>query len=256
VEKKRVYLTVDGVNIAAEVYFPKQISYERCPALCVCHGIPAGPPDPNDKGYPLLAQRFCTAGFVTMLFNFRGTGPSGGNLDMLGWSRDLEAAIDYLYHLSEVDKEHLALMGFSGGAAVSVYVAAHEPRVSSIVLCACPSRFDFLPTLAGEQPIVEHFRSIGTIRDPNFPPSAEQWLKGFEVIAPIHWIDKISPRPILIIHGEEDEIVNVSHARALHHKAGKPKNMIIIEGAQHRLRHDKKAMDAAFEWLKITADID
>ena len=255
-EKREIYLTVDGINIASEVYFPEQVNLEKCPALCVCHGIPAGTPDPNDKGYPLLAQRFCAAGFVTMIFNFRGTGSSGGNLDMLGWARDLEAAIDYLYNLSEVDKERLGLMGFSGGAAVAVYVAAHEPRVSSVVLCACPSRFDFLSDFAGGQPIIEHFRDIGTIRDPDFPPSAERWLEGFETIAPVRWIDKISPRPILIIHGERDELVNVSHARDLHRKAMDPKDMIIIEGAEHRLRQDKRAMDIALEWLKVTANID
>ena len=92
----------------------------------------------------MLAERICLQGFAVFIFNFRGTGASGGNLGILGWTRDLKATIDYLCTLPEVDGSHLSLLGFSGGAAVSVYVAAQDKRVSSIVTCACPAEFTFL----------------------------------------------------------------------------------------------------------------
>jgi len=93
--KKAVALKVDSIDILGQLYLPGNKS--RYPTVCVCHGIPAGtPPDPNDRGYPELAERICREGFAVFIFNFRGTGASGGNFDILGWTRDLKAIVDYL----------------------------------------------------------------------------------------------------------------------------------------------------------------
>ena len=99
---KEIRLKADGLELAGELHVPSRARDH--PALCICHGIPAAPPDPTDRGYTLLAQRFCHAGFISLIFNFRGAGRSEGNLDILGWSRDLQAALDFLYNLEEVDK--------------------------------------------------------------------------------------------------------------------------------------------------------
>jgi len=249
-EKRGISLTVEGINIVGELYLPEE-GGKALPALCICHGIPSGKPaDPTDGGYPLLAEKFCTAGFVTLIFNFRGTGASGGNFDIMGWVKDLEAAIDYLYSCPEVNSSRLCLMGFSGGAVVSAYVAAHDPRVSKVVLCACPTGFRDLADQEWWRPQIDHFRHIGIIRDKDFPPSADRWLKGFNHAAPLHWIDKIAPRPLLILQGEEDDLVEVSQAWRLYEKAREPKEIAIIKGGGHKLRLSQEAMDTALKWLK------
>ena len=246
--RREFSLTVEGVNIVGQLYLPRG-SGETSPALCICHGIPSGKPaDPADGGYPLLAERFCSAGFVTLIFSFRGTGASAGNLDLLGWVRDLEAVINYLESCPEVDKARLYLMGFSGGAAVSAYVAAHDQRVARVILCACPAEFTILAKQMGSA--VDHFRRIGVIRDKNFPPSLDEWLKGFEYIAPIRWVDKIAPRPLLILYGQEDDLVEVGQVWRLYETAKEPKEIVIIEGGGHKLRLSERAMDIALEWLK------
>ena len=249
--KDRVLLKVDNLKLAGEVYVP-ELAAQPCPAICICHGIPAVPYNPDEqdeRGYPVLAERFCTAGFVTLIFNFRGAGQSQGNLDLLGWSRDLKAAIDYLYSLEEVDKSSLSLAGFSGGAAVSVYVAASDVRISSVIALACPADFIFLQSNKPES-VINRFRSIGVIRDKDFPPSIDDWLDGFNTISPIRWIDKISPRPLLLIHGDKDEVVPVENAFKLYEQAKGPKHIVIISGAGHRLRLEEKAVDTAVNWLR------
>lgn len=247
-QKRAVCLEVDNIKIIGELYIPEEEGKQSYPALCICHGIPAGrSPDPADGGYPLLAEKFYHAGFVTMVFNFRGTGLSGGNIDLWGWTRDLQAVLDYLYALSGVDKSYFWLMGFSGGAAVSTYVASQDHRVTSVVLCACPAHFQFLEKTHS---LVEHFRRIGLIRDKGFPPSIEEWRERFERVTPLLWIDKISPRPLLIIHGKQDKVVEVSHAHALYQKAGIPKRIAIVEGGEHKLRLNEEAMHIALEWLR------
>ena len=247
-EVREIGLEVDGLRLVGELHVPSRDQVH--PALCICHGIPATPPDPADRGYAQLAQRFCQAGFTTLIFNFRGTGRSEGNLDILGWSRDLQAAIDFLHCLDEVDRTRLCLLGFSGGAAVSVYVAAQDPRVSAAVTCACPADFHSLSQKETPFHTIQRFRQIGAIRDEDFPPSIEDWQKGFEMITPINWIDRISPRPILLVHGDADELIPLDHAGKLYKKAKEPRELRIIQGAKHRMRVEKAAMDFALDWLK------
>jgi dipeptidyl aminopeptidase/acylaminoacyl peptidase len=247
-EIKEIRLKADGLELAGELHIPSRDKVH--PALCICHGIPAVPHDPNDKGYTLLAQYFCHAGFITLIFNFRGTGKSQGNFDILGWSRDLQAALDFLYNLKETDKTRFCLLGFSGGAAVSVYTAAHDPRISSVVTCACPADFRSLPQRETPQDTIHRFRQIGAIRNKDFPPSIEEWQRGFETISPIKWIDKISPRPLLLVHGDADELIPLEHAYKLYQKAKEPKELKIISGAKHKMRLEKAAMAFVLDWLK------
>ena len=241
-------LTVDEISIVGELHLPEEGG--PSPALCICHGIPSGKPaDPADRGYPHLAEQFCSSGFITAIFNFRGTGTSGGNFDMMGWGRDIETVLDFLYSRSEVDRSRLCLMGFSGGAAASAYVAAHDRRVTKTVLCACPAEFRGFISPRRSDFSIDHFRQIGLIRDEKFPHSLDDWLDNFREITPIKWIDQISPRPVLILQGENDDLVEASQAWRLYEKAKEPKLITIIGGAGHKLRLSDKAMHVALEWL-------
>jgi len=247
---KNVTLEVDGITISGLLYLPGDETHY--PTVCICHGIPSGnSPAPGDGGYPALAERICRKGFTVLIFNFRGTGNSGGNLDIMGWTRDLEAAINYLWSLPEVDKSHLSLLGFSGGAAVSVYVAAQDNRVSGVAACACPAEFIFSTKTDEAQSVVDHFRSIGAIRDVDFPQSAEEWFNGFKLVKPIEYVAGIAPRSLLLVHGNQDETVDISHAYRLYERAGEPKQIAIIDGAGHRLRQEDRVVAAVLDWLKV-----
>jgi len=248
---RKVVINVEGINISGQLHLPE--SRAPYPTVGVCHGIPAHRPDPGDDkdGYSLLAERICREGFAVLIFNFRGTGNSGGNLDMLGWTRDLKAVIDYLYALPEVDRSCLSLLGFSGGAAVSVYVAARDSRVLGVAACACPAEFGFVNDVDRPSSVVAHFRDIGVIRDEDFPPLAEEGLNGFRVVRPIEYVAEIAPRPLLLVHGRRDETVDVSQARKLYEKALEPKQLTILDGAGHRLRQDDRAVAVVIDWLKL-----
>ena len=248
-EVRPVNWKVEDIVIVGELRLPEGAA--RSPALCICHGIPSGKPaDPNDKGYPDLADRFCRAGFVTLIFNFRGTGPSGGNFDMMGWVHDLQGAIDYLHSCPRVDRSRICLMGFSGGAAASVYVAAQDTRVARLVLCACPAEFHRIVADKKADLSVERFRQIGLIRDTDFPASLDEWTNGFREIAPVNWIGRIAPRPLLMIQGKDDDLIDEEQAWRLYERAGEPKEIAIVAGAGHRLRLKNEAMDIALSWLK------
>ena len=219
--KEFVTLEVDGNIIAGWLYRPDDKG--RYPAVCLCHGIPSGnPPDLNDAGYPGLAEHVCRQGYAVMIFNFRGTGDSGGNLDILGWTRDLAAVIDYLSQSPGVDASRLFLVGFSAGAATSVYVASRDKRVAGVAACACPADFSLILEGEGWRSYIERFRSMGAIKDAGFPPSIEGWLDNFRAVTPLDHVAAIASRPLLLVHGDGDETVPLDHARRLYDKVGEP----------------------------------
>lgn len=248
--KRDTYFELEGIRLKGEIHTPDTGS-RSYPAVCLCHGLPRGRPSaPGDGGYPALAARFAESGFLTVIFNFRGAGESEGNFDMRGWTRDLEAVLDSVYRMDEVNRGSISLMGFSAGAAVAIYVAARDQRISSVVACACPtvSRIGTDRELA--QRMIAEFREVGIIKDVDFPPSLGDWMAGFNHVYSLEWVAKLTPRPILFIHGTDDDVVPVDSSRDLFSNAEEPKDIIIIQGAGHQLRLSEQAMDAALDWLK------
>lgn len=247
-----VALDVGGIELKGEIYLPAAGRGAKFPALLICHGVPRGirtAPDRN-QGYRFLAKYFSGAGFAAMIFNFRGTGESGGDFDLMGWTKDLQAVIDLFSSRPEVDPDKFYLLGFSGGAAVSVYVAARDLRVKAVALGACPAGFESLFPAERLPGIIKWARGLGIFRNPGFPEDPQRWLKDLHSVRPADYIQKISPRPLLLLHGDEDERVPVEHARQLYEKAGEPKKMVIIPGAGHQLRTEKRAVKEALAWLQ------
>jgi dipeptidyl aminopeptidase/acylaminoacyl peptidase len=57
----------------------------------------------------------------------------------------------------------------------------------------------------------------------------------------------------MVIHGEKDELVPVDQAWEIFHSLSGPKEIHIIDGADHRLtdsKHRQRAMDLTAEWFK------
>jgi pimeloyl-ACP methyl ester carboxylesterase len=242
----------DELKIVGQLFRPAA-QRPPFPCLVLCHGIPSGTKAPDDPGYPLFAERFRLQGFLVLFFNFRGTGESEGNFDLLGWARDLEGALDFLANRQEADPQRIYLMGFSGGAAVYTYVAAHRQEVAGLVSCASPADFGVLTTAQGLKEFWARARIAGIIRNPDFPSSFKDWKKSFHAVKPETWVKRIPPRPLLILHGTQDEVVGIDHARRLHEKVKGKAKFHLIEGAGHRLRVEPQAMDEAMAFLKKIA---
>jgi hypothetical protein len=48
-------------------------------------------------------------------------------------------------------------------------------------------------------------------------------------------VDRISPRPLLLVHGEDDAILPPLCSRNIHERAGEPKTLMVYPGAGHLL---------------------
>jgi fermentation-respiration switch protein FrsA (DUF1100 family) len=240
-------VTADGLTIRGTSLIHRDLA--RAPALVILHGIPRAKPVPGDESYRRIAERFARLGFLSAFFNFRGAGLSEGDLSLAGWTRDLEAVLASLRDCPECD-QRIVLLGFSAGASVAIYVAAHDPAVAAVVSVSSPADYSFLEKAMPLKGWVALFRELGLIRSPGFPPSLAAWQAEFVSLSPLPWVRLISPRPILFIHGEEDEVVPADHARALYDRAGEPRELILVPAGKHRLRVDPRALEIAENWLK------
>lgn len=217
------------------------------PGVIFCHGFPTGPLDARQSAgtIPQLMNRFANdLGWAAMCFTFRGCGGSEGDFSIQGWVDDIRAAIDYLE--SEVSPNGIWLVGTNTGAALALCVAADDPRVRGCALLG--ARADFDDWASQPRRFLEHAREIGAIRTPGFPASFDEWGRGFRRFRPMEAARRFAPRPLLVMHGEDDESVPVADSRMLAEFHGSAE-LRIIAGAGHRLRHDPRAVAVLSGWL-------
>jgi len=213
----------------------------------LCHGFPVGPIDARHSAgtFPELIDRIATEmGWVAMTFTFRGCGHSSGHFSLEGWVEDLAAAIDHL--VKEASPEGIWLVGTSTGGSLAVCTAAEDPRVRGVAVLA--ARADFDDWAAQPRRFLEHARDVGAIRDPSFPKNFDAWARELRSLRPLQAAAKLAPRPLLIVHGDDDDTVPTVDARLFAQAHGSAE-LRVIPGAGHRLRHDPRAVAVLLGWL-------
>lgn len=245
IEEKPFTVRVDGLLLSGRWFAADQEGKKPC--VLILHGIPRDKSGQHDESYSLLARRLAALGWISIWFNFRGAGESEGDFHILGWARDLAGVVGFALEQMKADPLRLAVIGFSGGAATAIYTAAQDERIRAVAALSSPAEFSFGKFKVKEW--LKRFREIGLIRNSNFPADENAWENEFKEISPRKWIDRISPRPVLIIHGRQDEVVPVEHASILFEKANNPKQLVIVE-AGHRLKHSPEAVAGAVSWLE------
>lgn len=152
-----------------------------------------------------------TLGVHQFIFDYRGYGNSNGRPTERGTYLDARAALEHLRSRQDIDPERIVYFGHSLGAAVSVELAtAHPP--SGMVLIA-------------------PFSSIRDMARLVVPLPASGWFvrghyNSLQKIAKVH-------TPLLLMHGDEDEIVPYQQGLKLYHAANRPKRLVTLHGASH-----------------------
>ena len=238
--------TSGGKTLARHLVVPAGSSEPR-PGVILCHGFPIGPLDARRSAgtFPQLIDRIShDLGYVGMTFNFRGTGTSGGDFSLQGWVDDLRSAINYL--IEQTAPTEVVLIGTNTGGSIAICVAADDPRVRATALLS--PRADFDDWAEHPRRFLEHAREIGAVRTPGFPLSVDEWSRAFRRFRPTDAARRFAPRPLLVMHGDDDESVPTSDARQLAEAHGSAELSLLV-GAGHRLRHDPRAVALLFGWL-------
>jgi cephalosporin-C deacetylase-like acetyl esterase len=137
-----------------------------------------------------------------------------------GTVADLRSAIDYLEQQPYCWR-NVASAGVSLGGAIGAILTATDKRIKAAVIMSTPGTWREVLT----QPAIQLFPASGC--DP------EQLTAALRILSPLdpaRFMRRISPRPVLILSGLEDEIVVPSTARALQAAARQPKTIVDYNG--------------------------
>lgn len=218
------------------------------PLVVLCHGIPLSSPDPSDPGYRGVCRQLAEQGLSTLFVNFRGCGDSTGDFHVGGWYSDLCSVVEFAK--SEVVSRTLCLAGFSAGGALAIKYAAEHGGVDGVASFAAPAGLSRVFERQHTMQLIEAARDIGIIKDPAFPPSPDWFYEDARENEAIDFVSRVSPAPLLIVHGEQDELVPVSQGRELFEAAGEPRELALLSGGEHRLRRDPRSVDILLAWVR------
>jgi alpha/beta superfamily hydrolase len=236
----------DGLRLPAR--FARPAGSARVPALLLLPGFPRGTGGAAMSGhtYPPLADRIAReVGWAALTFQYRGTGSAEGDFSIEGWLADVHAAVDTLGARSDIAGVWLA--GFRLGGTLAIVAAADDLRVRGIATFGAPeSLVTWVPNAAR---FVEYCRRVGVVRSPDFPPDPAAWARAIERLDVARAARAIPPRPWLLVHGTDDDVVPIAHALRLEEAAGGDVEVREVHQGAHRLRHDPRAIAMLFGWL-------
>jgi len=87
-----------------------------------------------------------------------------------------------------------------------------------------------------------------TADSPRTQPALQKLLADVKEIDAVEAAKTLSPRPLLVIHGQDDEIVSPLEARAIA-DAHAFAELRVLEGGNHNLRYDPRTLALLFSWL-------
>jgi alpha-beta hydrolase superfamily lysophospholipase len=161
-------------------------------------------------------------GYQVLLLDYRGFGQSAGKPLIPEVFADIRAALDWLGKEPAARDVPLFLLGQSLGASLGGYLAgadaALRARFKGVVLDAGFARYSWIAREAAAQSWLTWSLQW---------PIAWSMPDGYDLV---DQVGRISPVPLLLIHGTQDEIVDYRHARALFEAAREPRFLLSYDG--------------------------
>lgn len=158
---------------------------------------------------PMLAM-LAAVGFDVLVFDYRGYGRSTGRTSEQGTYRDARAARDALLARPGIDPNRVVYLGKSLGGGVMLELASAFPPAALLLM----STFTGLRAAAAAV-----YPFLPKVFVPNAYPSLKR-IRGLRC-------------PVLIMHGDTDELLPVEMGRTLFAAAPEPKELRIYAGGMH-----------------------
>ncbi len=242
--------TSDGLELAGHLALPNTRVARALPSVLLCPGFPSqanGGSKSAQMIYPLAERIAQNMEWAALAINYRGCDRSEGDFSIQGWVEDVASAVEYLSQHSEVEGVWLA--GFGIGGALGAKVAQDDQRVRGVACLGTPvdlAHWDFSVT-----GVLEYARTLGIISPNGYPKTQHEldlWSQAAKELRVDRCAVAIAPRPMLVIHGEQDTEVSALDARAIAEAHG-GSGLRIISGAGHRLHADPRCIAILLGWL-------
>jgi len=194
--------------------------------LLLCHGI-------DSAAHAMLAKAalFARNGFTCLLFDFRGTGRSGGEYVTLGHheSEDVLGAVAFIESQPELNSLPIMCLGESMGGSAVIRAAAVCESIRAVV-----SESTYA-TLADA--LYQRLRPLGPfakrVADRCHTIGIEKYDLCIADVSPVQVIERIAPRPVLLIHDNLDVLLPRVETDRLYAAAGEPKERWDVPYAPH-----------------------
>jgi len=232
-----------GFNLAGTLTRPSGAS-GRLPAVVLIGG--SGPTDRDETvaGIPVfgqLARGLVEAGFVVVRYDKRGVGQSGGRTESVtlsDYAEDARSIVRWLQRQDGVDRDRIAVVGHSEGAAVAMILASREKRVKAVVLIAGPGTTGAELVLEQQRHVLDRMKVDASERAAKIalqerihaavvddagwegvPDGARRtadtpWFESLLTFDPARVMRDVR-QPVLIVQGELDTQVPPHHAERL-----------------------------------------
>jgi fermentation-respiration switch protein FrsA (DUF1100 family) len=269
-DKSHVTFRSEGIEIAGDLRLPPGTGPRPAVAL-------TGPfTGVKEQVTGTYARLLTEAGLVTLAFDHRGFGESGGrphHEDTQGKLADLRAAVTLLASRPEVDPDRIAVVGVCLGGGYAVRAAATDPRVKAVAgvaggynspaaivasMGAGPYRAalagflagydEYLPAVAphgGEAAMGgdEPYEYYGSERS-----AAAGWrnqvtrgsLHSLMTFDALGAAELLGDTPLLVVHGRQDAYCSPDLARELHGRAAGDKEIVWLDASQHIDLYDRE----------------
>ncbi|XP_015967526.1 uncharacterized protein LOC107491236 [Arachis duranensis] len=157
--------------------------------------------------YPIFTQLSLHLRLNLMGYDYSGYGQSSGKASEQDTYADIEAAYRCLKEKFGVKEEDIILYGQSVGSGPTLELATRLPRLRAVIL---------------HSPIMSGLRVM-------YPVKKSFWFDIYKNIDKIPLVNC----PILVIHGTEDEVVDVSHGKTLWELSNVKYEPLWIKGGKH-----------------------
>jgi alpha-beta hydrolase superfamily lysophospholipase len=193
--------------------------------IVVVHGVGSNKGDAS-----VVAPFLHRAGFNVLLFDLRGHGDSGGHTVSFGLHEalDVNAAVE----LAAKNSQSVGLYAFSMGGSAALHAIGRTglPQAKAVIL---DSTFaELLPLTRSQMAFLPETFARPLLKSLSF----YSWLEigsTLENIAPQRYIGQIAPRPLLLLHGTRDSLIDPKHAQQNFARAKQPKQLHWMQGAEH-----------------------
>jgi fermentation-respiration switch protein FrsA (DUF1100 family) len=218
----------DGSPVTALVATPRAGPSRGC--VIVQYGLGSKKEDSAQTWQAMAALGLTTVSIDIRYHGARASSPtqleqvvrnSNTIAEMLrGTVADLRSAIDVL-EKQPYCRHNVAYVGTSLGGGIGTILAATDKRVKAAAIISTPGTFRATLTTPG----IPYLPGVA-----HHPRDLAAALRILSPLDPARFIGRISPRPVLIMSGREDETVPLSSARVLQAAARKPSTIVDYNG--------------------------
>lgn|GEM_PF-4062219 len=218
----------------------------RTPVLILVPDLPEVPLEARqtNRDIAVLAERFHhSLGWGTRFSLMPGQTGSGSSFSFDSWVETLSEVVRTT--APDPDSSSVWLLGAGFGGTVAARVASIVPEIAGLVLTSTPSNVH--NWLAQPTHLMARLKHAGLMpQEPEDPDLWRRELRGIDVPEDVR---RCNPRPVLVIHGEDDRSVPPTAARSIADRGGRHVQLRLMRGAGHETHVDPRVLAIIETWL-------